>query len=125
MSHQRMVWLIVLLTAGAGLCLFLCCGGVVHIGLGITTEEVRHALEADPRFVDHVGQVQEFSMDYVGSLSGGDDVWVYNVKATKWSGRITVKHVTGDDGNERIVWARFTLASGEIVELKPEEGATN
>jgi hypothetical protein len=27
----------------------------------------------------------------------------------------------GDKGDEQIVWARFTLASGEKVELKPEE----
>ncbi len=123
MSHPRAVWLVVFLTAGAGLCALVCCGGVVQIGLGVTAEEVRQELEADPRFVEHVGQVQEFGMDYMGSISGDSDVWTYNVKGTKWSGRVTVRHETGADGNERVLWARFTLPSGENVEIKPDEAA--
>jgi hypothetical protein len=123
MSNQRtVVFLIVGLTVAGGLCMLVCCGGLVHFGLGVASEEVRNELEADPRFVDHVGQVQEFSVDYIGSISNEEsDVWVYNVKGTKWSGRVTVKHETDANGDERIVWARFTLASGEKVELKPEE----
>ena len=94
----------------------------MHFGLGVTAEQVRHKLEADPRFVQHVGQVQEFNVDYLGSFSDEeDDVFVYNVKGSKWSGRVTVKHETDDEGDEQIVWARFTLPSGEKVELKPEE----
>ncbi|MGE5193962.1 MAG: hypothetical protein ACM3U2_15820 [Deltaproteobacteria bacterium] len=33
---------------------------------------------------------------------------------------MTVKHETDEEGDEQIVWARFTLASGDKVELKPE-----
>ncbi len=106
---------------GQSLCALVCCGGVVQIGLGVTAEEVRQELEADPRFVEHVGQVQEFGMDYMGSISGDSDVWTYNVKGTKWSGRVTVRHETGADGNEHVLWARFTLPSGENVEIKPDE----
>jgi hypothetical protein len=123
MSNQRtVVFIIVGLTVAGGLCLLVCCGGLVHLGLGMASEEVRNELEADPRFVEHVGQVQEFNVDYLGSIGNEEsDVWVYNVKGTKWSGRVTVKHETDADGDERVVWARFTLASGEKVELRPEE----
>ncbi len=123
MSNQRIILIVVVsLIVTGGLCLLVCCGGIVHLGLGMASEEVRTELEADPRFVEHVGQVQEFRVDYVGSISNAEtDVWVYNVKGTKWSGRVTVKHETDADGEERIIWTRFTLASGEKVELKPEE----
>jgi hypothetical protein len=122
MSNQRVVVLVVGLSLAALLGLVVCCGGIVHLGFGLTAEQVRHKLEADPRFVQHVGQVQEFNVDYLGSFSDDeDDIFVYNVKGSKWSGRVTVKHETDDEGDEQIVWARFTLASGEKVELKPQE----
>jgi hypothetical protein len=70
MSNQRNVVLFIVgLTVASGLCLLVCCGGLVHFGLGIASEEVRNELEAHPRFVEHVGQVLEFSVDYVGSIS--------------------------------------------------------
>jgi hypothetical protein len=90
--------------------------------MGVTADQVRSKLEADPRFTHHVGQVQEFSLDYIASFNDDeDDVFVYNVKGSKWSGRVTVNHETDDEGDEQIVWARFTLASGEKVELKPDD----
>ncbi len=126
MSNQRVVVLVVGLAIAGGLCLLVCCGGLVHFGLGVTAEQVRHKLEADPRFVQYVGQVQEFNVDYFGSFGTDEtDVFVYNVKGTKWSGRVTVKHETDDEGDEQVVWARFTLASGENVELKPEKPAAD
>jgi hypothetical protein len=119
MSNRVVVIIIGLCLAG-GLCLLVCCGGFVHFGFGLTAEQVRNKLEADQRFVQHVGQVQSFSVDYIASFSDDeDDVFVYNVKGSKWSGRVTVKHETDDEGDEQIVWARFTLASGEKVELTP------
>jgi hypothetical protein len=122
MSNQRVIAIVVGLCVAGGLRLLVCCGGIVHFGLGVTAEQVQNKLEADPRFVQHMGQVQEFNIDYLGSSSNEeDDVFVYNVKATKWSGRVTVKHETDDQGDGQIVWDRFTLASGEKVELKPEE----
>ena len=126
MSNQRVIAIVIGLCVAGGLCLLVCCGGVVHFGFGVTAEQVRHKLEADPRFVQHVGQVQEFNVDYLGSFSNEeDDVFIYNVKGSKWSGRVTVKHETDDEGDEQIVWARFTLASGEKVELKPEVPSGN
>ena len=124
MSNQRVVVIIIALCAAGALCVAVCCGGLVHFGMGVTAEEVRTRLEADPRFTEHVGQVQGFSVDYIASFSNEeDDVFVYDVKGSKWSGRVTVKHETDDEGDEQIVWARFTLASGEKVELTPQDPA--
>jgi hypothetical protein len=31
--------------------------------------------------------------------------------------RVTVKHETGADGKEKVIWVKFTLPSGENIEL--------
>src|SRR5262245_38332217 len=98
MSQKRVVVFVIGLMAAAGLCLLVCCGGVVHFGAGMIAEEVREKLEADPRFGEHVGQLQDFHVDLLASMSNNeDDVYVYNVKGSKWSGRVTVKHETDDE----------------------------
>jgi hypothetical protein len=118
MSDRRVILLIVSLIGGAGLCLLVCCGGLMHFGMGAQAEEIRSELEANPKFVEHVGQVEQFSVNYLASFSDDDnDVFIYDVKGTKWSGRVTVKHETDEDGNEKVIWAKFTLPSGEIIEL--------
>jgi hypothetical protein len=118
MSDRRIIVLIVSLIVGAGLCLVVCCGGIVNFGMGVQAEEVRSELEANPKFIEHVGQVQEFRVNYMASFSDqNNDVFVYDVKGTKWSGRLTVKHETGADGKEKVIWAKMTLSSGEQVEL--------
>lgn len=30
---------------------------------------------------------------------------------------VTVKHETGADGKEKVIWVKFTLPSGENIEL--------
>jgi hypothetical protein len=118
MSDRRVVLLIVALIAGAGLCLVVCCGGIMHFGMGVQAEEIRSELEANAKFIEHVGQVEEFSVNYMASFSDQDnEVFIYDVKGTKWSGRVTVKHETGADGKEKVIWAKFILPSGENIEL--------
>lgn len=108
--------------AGTVLSIFVCCGGVLHFGMGLVAEGVWKQVEADPRFTAHVGQVKKFRLEYGASMVAGEDVLVYEVEATKWSGRVTVKSVTDDNDEEQIEWVRFTLASGEAVELTPAKG---
>jgi hypothetical protein len=118
MTDRRVILLIVSLIVGAGLCLVVCCGGIVHFGMGVQAEEIRSELEANPKFIEQVGQVQEFSVNYMASFSDQDDeVFIYDVQGTKWSGRVTVKHETGADGKEKVIWVKFTLPSGETIEL--------
>ena len=119
MKSRRVALLACLLAAG-GLGIVVVCGGVVSFGLQIVAEQVRRQLEADPQFSEHVGQVQEFQTEFLASMMQPEGVRIYGVKGSKWSGRITVNHVTDNSGDEQVIWARFTLPSGEIVELRPE-----
>jgi hypothetical protein len=105
------------LYAVGGLCVVVYVAGVIHIGSEIVAEQVRHKLETEPKFVEPVGQVQEFATEFLATIVQPDDVRVYRVKGTKWSGRVKVKQVTDYDGNEQIIWARFKLPSGETVEI--------
>lgn len=100
---------------GCTIPVLLCCGGVNFLAY-YDGEKVLVQLEAEPEFSNRVGQVKDIKCDFFGH-DGQIDVYI--VRGTKWSGRITVKsdEQLPDDAN--IVWARFTLPSGEIVEIKP------
>src|SRR5262245_36320607 len=104
--------------AGGALCVLLCCGGM-RFFFGMMADNVAQKLEAQPEFSSRVGQVQEIKYDFFGSLGSADETEIYEVKGTKWSGRLTVKQEKQFDQDAKILWARFTLPSGEIVEIKP------
>jgi hypothetical protein len=114
------IWAILV---GAGLVLLVCCGGgalLVGFGLQIVTTEIEDQLSANPILQEHVGEVQSFEMDWSRSFADeDDDTFIYRVQGTKGEGRVTVKHITGDDGNEVILSAQLRLPSGETVDLMP------
>jgi len=115
-------WLWVLLGLGgvAGVC---CCGGgvaVVMFGMNIVTAEIADELRDNPKFREHIGELQEMNVDYIASAAKDDDeTFVYDVKGDKGSGELTVKHVTDDDGSEQIVTATLRLSDGKQVEIVP------
>lgn len=116
------LWVWVLLGVGgiAGVC---CCGGgiaVAMLGMNIVTAEIGDLLRDNPKFREHIGELQEINVDYIASAAKDDDeTFVYNVKGDKGSGVVTVKHVTGDDGNEEIVEASLRLKDGQQVQIVP------
>ncbi len=119
-GNRRTVMVIVGLVAAGAVSIAVCCGGLLHFGFETMAEEVRVQLEADRRFTAHVGQIQKLELEFTASIvDDDDDLWTYNVTGTKWSGRIQVKQQANDDWTQtqQIVWVRFTLASGEKVEL--------
>jgi hypothetical protein len=115
-SKNRMALIVVgSVLAGCTIPVFLCCGGLNFMAY-YDGEKVLEQLEAEPEFSDRVGQVKDIKRDLFGHDGQID---LYTVRGTKWSGRVTVKtdEQLPDDAN--ILWARFTLPSGEIVEIKP------
>ena len=116
------LWMWVLLGLGgiAGVC---CCGGgvaVVMMGMNIVTAEVGDLLRDNPKFREHIGEMQEMNVDYIASAAkDDDDTFVYKVKGDKGSGVITVKHVTNDDGDEEIVEATLRKPDGTQVQIVP------
>lgn len=123
MKRSKKILLVIAGLSVAGLCCLACCLGILNVGVHVITEEIRFQVEADPLFIRHVGTVNTFQLNYLASLTNREDqVYTYDVSGTKWSGRMTIRQVTNDDRNVEIVWARFTLPSGETIELpsKPE-----
>jgi hypothetical protein len=116
------LWLWILLGVGglAGLC---CCGGVISLamfGLNIATEEVANELRDNPKFREHIGELQTLNIDWTKSTAEDDtDIYVYNAKGDKGSGIVTVKHITDDDGNEKIIKATLRLPDGRQVQIVP------
>jgi hypothetical protein len=114
------LWAILL---GGGFLLLVCCGGgalLVGFGLQIVTTEIEDQLSGNPILQEHVGEVQSFEMDWSRSFADeDDDTFIYQVQGTKGEGRVTVKHITDDDGNEVILSAQLRLPNGETVDLMP------
>lgn len=115
-------WLWILLGLG-GLTAVCCCGGgigIVNFGMDIVAEEVAGLLRDNPKFREHIGELQDMSVDWPASIAADDDdTFVYSVKGDKGSGKITVKHVTNDDGEEEILEASLRLSDGTKVQIVP------
>ncbi len=93
---------------------------LVGFGFQIVTTEIEDQLSGNPILQEHVGQVQSFEMDWSRSFADEDyDTFIYRVRGTKGEGRVTVKHITGDDGNEVILAAELRLPDGETIDLMP------
>ena len=89
-------------------------------GLNITTTEVANELRDNPKFREHIGELQTLSIDWTRSSAEDDgDTFVYNAKGSKGSGVVTVKHITDDDGNEEIIDASLRLPDGRQVQIVP------
>jgi hypothetical protein len=92
---------------------------VVYFGMTLVTEEIAEQLRYHPVVLEHVGEVEEFEINWTKSINEDDnvDLWFYNVKGTKGRGVIACEHVTNEDGNEEIVSAELKLPDGRTFEL--------
>lgn len=103
--------------------LLVCCGGglaFLNFGFGVMSDEIEVLLRDNERLRQHVGEIQEFEMDWQRSLADDDDdTFTYRVKGDKGSGAVIVKHITNDDGDEEIVSARLQTESGQTIEIVP------
>jgi hypothetical protein len=106
-----------------GLCFVLCCGGGIGLatfGFALISSEVKDQIRDNPKFREHIGEVQEFEMDLAGSFSDDDDdTYRYRVRGTKGSGELTVKQTTGPDGDEVVEEAELRLSDGKKVQVVP------
>jgi len=113
-------WLILLL--GAGIVFMMCCGGgvfLVKFGLDSMAVEVREELRNDPVILERIGDIESLDLDYTASIQNGEEeIWAYEVRGTKGSGRLTVRQITDEDGNEQVLSATLHLPGGEDVEVR-------
>jgi hypothetical protein len=95
---------------------------LLRFGLGVFADEVESNLRSNPVIVEHVGRIEEFELDVGASVAveGGDD-FVFRVSGTKGSGLVTATCITNDEGTEEIVAGTVQLASGETLDLFPDE----
>ena len=119
-SPKLWLWLLLGFGGLAGLC---CCGGsigVVMFGMNVVTAEVADQLRDNPKFREHIGELQEMNVDWAASAAKDEeDTFIYTVKGDKGSGTITVQQITDDDGNEQIVEASLRLSDGRQVKIVP------
>jgi hypothetical protein len=116
------LWLWILLGLG-GLAGVGCCGSVIAVvvfGMNVISTEIGDQVRDNPKFREHIGELQEISVDYTASAAkDDDDTFVYNVKGDQGSGVLTVKSLTDDDFNEQIEEATLRLPDGKKVQIVP------
>jgi hypothetical protein len=107
---------------GAAVLLSLTCLGglglLVGWGMGMVTEQVETELRRIDALREHVGEIQEFELDWFRSFSEpSEDVFVYRLTGSRASGLVRVESLTIDSQREELVWAELLLPSGECIEL--------
>ncbi len=115
-------WLWVL--GGIGGVLLLCCGGgvvgVAIFGMNIAAEEVAAQVRDNPKFREHIGELQSLDVDWVATSAENDDeTFVYQAQGDKGSGVLTVKEETDEEWNSIVVEASLRLKDGTRVQILP------
>ncbi len=114
------VWALLL---GVGLMLLVCCGGgalIVRFGMQIITTQIEDQLADNAILKEQLGEIESFELDWSRSFADeDDDTFIYQVRGSKGQGRVTVKHITNDAGDEEILSAELRLSSGETFNLMP------
>ena len=123
-APRRSVWLWLAILAGFVLVgTLVCCGGgfaIINFGFGVITVEIEDQLRDNEKLREHIGEINEFEMDWRRSLADDeDDTFTYRVKGDKGNGTVVVKHITNDAGDEEIVSARLRTESGQTIEIVP------
>jgi hypothetical protein len=115
-------WLWVLLAGG--ITLFLCCGGgvvgVAIFGMNIVAAEVADEVRDNPKFREHIGELQSLDVDFVATSAKNDEeITVFNARGDKNSGVLTVRQETDEDWNNVLVEASLRLKDGTTVQIVP------
>lgn len=93
---------------------------MVMFGMNIVAQEVADQVRDNPKFREHIGELQEINTDWAASAAKDDgETFVYSVKGSKNSGTLTVKQVTGDDWQEVVQEASLRLPDGTQVQILP------
>ena len=145
-SGSNATTIVLVIVAVAGGMLFLCCGGatVLYLSLAPSIDElgegisqgvqqglsegldefdrqVQVEVEGHPVIVEHIGAIQEFSHDWDASMAEpGEDVWVFDIRGEKGSGRLRAECVTIDADTEDVPSGELILDSGQTVQLFPD-----
>jgi hypothetical protein len=111
------------LGGGGALLLLLCCcscGGLFMFGMNIAEEEIAVQLRDNPKFREHIGELESIEIDMIASSAQNDaEVFVYRVRGNKGSGRLTVREGSDAEWNTTIERADLRLPDGAQVQILP------
>ncbi|GAB4529761.1 MAG: hypothetical protein Tsb0020_46510 [Haliangiales bacterium] len=109
-----------LVLAGLLLLLVISVGALATFGYFLFVDQVEDELAENPVIQEHLGTIEELSIDLVATGEYEDDnVFVFDVTGDRGRGRVAVESVTVDADSEEIVWGVLELSSGEEVSIAP------
>ena len=128
-ARQSNPWKWILIIGGGGGCLVvvLCCGGMFlagYAGLGMMADEVKTQVENSPEVRQFIGEVESFETNFNASWDIEDqDVFVYDIKGSLGSGKVTARHTTdSSSGLEVVHEAQLELDDGRIFDITLDNG---
>lgn len=84
----------------------------------LLADEVRGLVKDDVVLREHVGEIQSFTIDWEASGEHPDeDTWIYDVEGDRGKGKLTLQHITNDDGDEVVQSGALKMSTGETYEL--------
>lgn len=97
--------------------------GVVRFGIELIEDEVRRDLAGNPVLLEHLGEIQDLSLDFTASRElPGENDFAFEIRGAKASGVLRATVLTGDDELEHVTAGTITLANGDEYDLFPGIG---
>jgi hypothetical protein len=92
--------------------------GLYRYGVGLVEDEVRQDLAGNAVLLEHLGGIDELTIDLVASVElESDDEFAFRIRGPKGSGTLRAILVTGEDGLEHVVRGVLVLENGASHEL--------
>lgn len=96
-------------------------GGLFDFGSDEFAQQVQTAVENNPVFVQHIGDVTEFTYDLDLSVEEeGADTFVFHVKGSRGNATLRAECITVDADTEDVPSGELVMESGERHQLYPE-----
>ena len=120
-QRSKTPWIIGIVAGIGTVAALFCCGGgvlLMRFGLEVMSTEVQDELATRPEFIENIGEIQSFTVNWVRSGAHDDEnVFVYDVDGSLGSGHVRVEQTTADDGTENIISAELTMSDGRRIPI--------
>lgn len=101
------------------------CGAIGLLGswgMSMVNEQAIEALNENPVIEEHLGEIKTLKLRFMDSADEADDeTFVYDAKATKSPGVVTVKLITVDVDTEKVGGGSLEMPDGQTFSLDPAE----
>ena len=89
-------------------------------GLSLVAEEVKRDIRDHPVVLEHIGDIEECTVNLAATGAEGEEAFVFDLKGSKSHGELQAVIETGEDGTERVLSGTLRMPDGTRHELFPD-----